>query len=65
VADAFDAMTTARAYRAARPASEAFTELERFVETQFDAACEDALLTAVPSALEVPEPALAQLLGRG
>jgi putative nucleotidyltransferase with HDIG domain len=64
VADAFDAMTTARAYRAARPASEAFDELERFVDTQFDAACVEALLTAMPTSQDIAEPALAQLLGR-
>jgi putative nucleotidyltransferase with HDIG domain len=64
VADAFDAMTSARAYRAARAASEAFAELERFAETQFVPACVEALLAAMPSAHEIAEPALAQLLGR-
>ena len=64
VADAFDAMTTARAYRAARPAAEAFEELHRFVDTQFDATCVEALLAAMPSAHDIAEPALAQLLGR-
>jgi putative two-component system response regulator len=64
VADAFDAMTTARAYRAARPAAEAFDELERFVDIQFDAACVEALLAAMPSSHDIAEPALAQLLGR-
>jgi putative nucleotidyltransferase with HDIG domain len=64
VADAFDAMTSARAYRAARGASEAFAELQRYVDTQFDAACVDALLAAMPSSRDMPEPALAQLLGR-
>ena len=64
VADAFDAMTTARAYRAARPAAEAFDELQRFVDTQFDATCVEALLSAMPSAHDIAEPALAQLLGR-
>ena len=64
VADAFDAMTSARAYRAARGASEAFTELQRYVDTQFDPLCVDALLAAMPSSHDMPEPALAQLLGR-
>ena len=36
VADAFDAMTSARAYRPARPASEAMAELWRHVGTDFD-----------------------------
>jgi putative nucleotidyltransferase with HDIG domain len=64
VADAFDAMTSARAYRAARPASVAFAELERFSGTQFDPACVEALLSAMPSSHDIAEPALAQLLGR-
>ncbi len=36
VADAFDAMTTARAYRGARPATEAVAELWRHAGTDFD-----------------------------
>jgi putative two-component system response regulator len=64
VADAFDAMTSARAYRAARPASVAFAELERFSGTQFDPACVEALLAAMPVSHDIAEPALAQLLGR-
>jgi putative nucleotidyltransferase with HDIG domain len=64
VADAFDAMTSARAYRAALPASVAFAELERFSGTQFDPACVEALLAAMPSSHDIEEPALAQLLGR-
>ena len=63
VADAFDAMTSARAYRTARAASEAFTELQRYVGTQFDPLCVEALLNAIPSSHDIPEPALAQLLG--
>ncbi len=38
VCDAFHAMTTDRAYRAARPADEAVAELERCAGTQFDPA---------------------------
>jgi putative nucleotidyltransferase with HDIG domain len=64
VADAFDAMTSARAYRAARAASEAFVELQRFSGTQFDPASVDALLAAMPLTHDIEEPALAQLLGR-
>ena len=64
VADAFDAMTSARAYRAARAASEAFTELQRCADTQFDPPCVAALLAAMPSTHDMPELALAQLLGR-
>lgn len=64
VADAFDAMTSARAYRAARPASMAFAELQRFSGTQFDPACVEALLAAMPANHDIAEPALAQLLGR-
>src|SRR5262249_52018125 len=36
VCDAYDAMVTDRAYRAARPAHEALAELERCAGTQFD-----------------------------
>ena len=36
VADAFDAMTTARAYRSARPAAEAVSELWQHAGTDFD-----------------------------
>ena len=36
VADAFDSMVTPRSYRAARTREEAFTELRRCAETQFD-----------------------------
>ena len=64
VADAFDAMTSARAYRAARPGSLALAELQRFSGTQFDPACVEALLAAMPASHDIAEPALAQLLGR-
>jgi putative nucleotidyltransferase with HDIG domain len=63
VADAFDAMTSARAYRPARDASIAVAELRRYKGTQFDSACVDALLEALPrlrtignrTAITVPE----------
>jgi putative nucleotidyltransferase with HDIG domain len=49
VADAFDAMTTPRAYRPARPPSDAFAELWQFAGTQFDAAVVEALVAAWPT----------------
>ena len=64
VADAYDAMTSARAYRPARARSEAITELERNAGTQFDRPSVDALLSALPSSTDVPERALQELLGR-
>ena len=64
VADAYDAMTSARAYRPARARSEAVIELERNAGTQFDHASVDALLSALPSSTDVPERALQELLGR-
>jgi hypothetical protein len=47
VADTFDAMTTSRSYRAARPIDEALAELERSKDVQLDAAVVDAFMTAV------------------
>ena len=43
VADAFEAMTSDRPYRAGRPVAEAFRELERCRGTQFCGDCVDAL----------------------
>jgi putative nucleotidyltransferase with HDIG domain len=64
VADAYDAMTSARAYRPARGATAAIAELQRYAGTQFDPACVDALVEALPSsALSSPEPPLHELLG--
>ncbi|HEX2458783.1 MAG TPA: HD domain-containing phosphohydrolase, partial [Vicinamibacterales bacterium] len=48
VADAFDAMTSARAYRPARGALEAIAELQRHSGTHFDPASVDALIAALP-----------------
>jgi HD-GYP domain-containing protein (c-di-GMP phosphodiesterase class II) len=48
VADAFDAITTARAYRPARPPAEALSELWQGAGTQFDANVVEALVTAWP-----------------
>ena len=44
VADSFDAMTSDRAYHAARPAEEALVEILRHSGTQFDPACVRAFL---------------------
>jgi HD-GYP domain-containing protein (c-di-GMP phosphodiesterase class II) len=49
VADAFDAMTSARAYRPARGSAEALRELWRCAGTQFDAECVQALVSALPT----------------
>jgi len=48
VADAYDAITSKRAYRAARPSSEALRELWRFAGTEFHAEVVGALATALP-----------------
>ncbi len=48
VADAYDAMTSARAYRAARPPGEALRELWRCAGSEFHAEIVAALATALP-----------------
>ncbi|HXW04820.1 MAG TPA: HD-GYP domain-containing protein [Vicinamibacterales bacterium] len=50
VADAFDAMTSARAYRPAWTSQEALRELWRYAGTQFDAEVVQALAAALRSA---------------
>ena len=47
VADAFDAMTSTRSYRGARPVHEAIEELRKWSGTQFDPAFVDAFVAAV------------------
>ncbi|MFD3514231.1 HD-GYP domain-containing protein [Streptomyces sp. NPDC058657] len=47
VADAFDAMTSTRSYRRARPVAAAVTELERCAGTQFDPRMVAALVAAL------------------
>jgi hypothetical protein len=47
VADAFDAMTSTRAYRRALSQDTAFGELRSGAGTQFNARCVDALITAI------------------
>ena len=49
VADAYDAMTSARAYRGARPSGDALRELWRCAGTEFHAEIVGALATALPS----------------
>ena len=49
VADAYDAMTSARAYRPARLPQEAIAELRRCTGTDFDAASVEALVRALPA----------------
>jgi len=57
VADAFDAMTSARAYRTGRIPVEAITELRRCVGTDFDGPSVDALTAALPRLVGASEPA--------
>jgi putative nucleotidyltransferase with HDIG domain len=64
VADAWDAMTSARAYRPARARADALAELRRHAGTQFDTACVEALFAVEPREITAPEPALQELLGR-
>ncbi len=54
VADAFDAMTTRRPYRDARPAEAALCELRRVAGTQLDPPAVEAFLCAFPEAGELP-----------
>lgn len=48
IADTFDAMTTARPYRAGRPAEVAYKELKTFAGRQFDADLVKVFLEAHP-----------------
>ncbi|MGN6687418.1 MAG: HD-GYP domain-containing protein [Actinomycetales bacterium] len=61
VADAFDAMTTTRSYRNARPVGEALSELRRCAGEQFDPAMVEALEVAVTEHGWEPEVALVDL----
>jgi putative nucleotidyltransferase with HDIG domain len=64
VADAFDAITSARAYRPARSPAEAIAELQRFAGTEFDPVSVEAIEAVLPLSTSTPEPALQELLGR-
>jgi putative nucleotidyltransferase with HDIG domain len=50
VADAYDAMTSARAYRPARPLGAAVAELRLYAGTQFDPECVKAFTEAIKAA---------------
>ena len=54
VVDAFDAMTTNRAYRASRTPQAAMEELERCVGTHFDPDVVGAFLAAFPDPSQLP-----------
>jgi putative nucleotidyltransferase with HDIG domain len=56
VADAFDAMTSARAYRSGRIPVEAIAELRRCVGADFDGASVEALIAALPRLVAASEP---------
>ncbi|MBY0494682.1 MAG: HD domain-containing protein [Cyanobacteria bacterium] len=56
VADAFDAMTSARAYRSGRIPVEAIAELRRCVATDFDGPSVEALIAALPRLVAATEP---------
>jgi hypothetical protein len=57
VADAFDAMTSTRSYRGARPIDEAVAELRKWSGTQFDPAFVDAFVAAIKrEGWQRPEP---------
>jgi len=61
VADAYDAMTSARAYRGARPSGDALRELWRCAGTEFDAEIVGALAIALPGVTtENQEPVVSQ-----
>ena len=56
VADAFDAITSARAYRSGRIPVEAIAELRRCVGTDFDGPSVEALIAALPRLVAATEP---------
>jgi putative nucleotidyltransferase with HDIG domain len=56
VADAFDAMTSARAYRSGRIPVEAIAELRRCIGTDFDGPAVEALIAALPRLVAQSEP---------
>ena len=60
VADAYDAMTSARAYRPARPLGAAVAELRLYSGTQFDPECVKAFTEAIKAAPYLVEERLPQ-----
>ena len=56
VADAFDAITSARAYRSGRIPVEAIAELRRCVGTDFDGPSVEALIAALPRLVAASDP---------
>jgi HD-GYP domain-containing protein (c-di-GMP phosphodiesterase class II) len=56
VADAFDAMTSARAYSAARPPEAALEELRRCAGTQFDPVVVETFCAAQRARTAPPAP---------
>jgi putative nucleotidyltransferase with HDIG domain len=63
VADAYDAMTSARAYRRARPSGEALRELWRCSGTEFHAEIVGALATALPGVTSETEKLASEVVG--
>jgi putative nucleotidyltransferase with HDIG domain len=63
VADAYDAITSARAYRAARPSGEALRELWRHAGTEFQAEIVGALAIAVPGLTSMEGPLALEYVG--
>ena len=61
VADAFDAITSARAYRPARGAAEALVELWKHAGAQFDAEVVQALAAALPQVSAPAAPAAREM----
>lgn len=62
VADAFEAMTSDRPYRAGLPEADAFAELEYHAGSQFDRECVTALRRALGAADPDPDPETALTL---
>jgi putative nucleotidyltransferase with HDIG domain len=65
VADAFDAITSARAYRPARGTGEALSELWACAGAQFDAEVVHALARALPQLSVAPQPVERELAAAG
>jgi two-component system response regulator RpfG len=55
VADAFDMLTSARAYKPAYPVADAVRQIQALRGTSFDPACVDALVAELPRLVEILE----------